>query len=278
MKNFIRLGDYSKSEIFEIFKLANSIGEGQYKNYLKDKTILLFFPSSSIRTRVTFEKGIHMLGGQSILFPSDALNKDEKIEDVIGYLNNWVDCVIVRHNEIKIIDEMARHSKVPIINAMTNINHPCEILSDLYGLSKLREDYLKAKYLFVGGKGNIGLAWEEASRVLGFSLEQSCPKGYEIENLKVEYDISKAIIDKDIILTDPIGKENLDDFKEHQVSKKLMNTANKGAILNPCPPFFRGQEVSEDVINSKYFVGYEFKKSLLEVQQAIIIYCMNNNE
>lgn len=86
------------------------------------------------------------------------------------------------------------------------------------------------------------------------------------------------IKDKDIILTDPIGKENLDDFKEHQVSKKLMNTANKGAILNPCPPFFRGQEVSEDVINSKYFVGYEFKKSLLEVQQAIIIYCMNNNE
>ena len=274
MKNLIRLSDYSKDEIFKIFDLSDCIKKGEYKNYLKNKTIILFFPESSIRTRVTFEKGIYMLGGQSILFSSSTLDKKEKTEDVIGYLNNWADCIIVRHNNIELMDEMAKYTKIPIINAMSKINHPCEILTDLYSISKLRKDYLQSRYLFVGARGNIGLAWKEASELLGFSLEQSCPKGYEMDNVKVEHDILKAIINKDIVLTDPLGEEQLEDFKEYQVSKELMSKANENAIFNPCPLFFRGEEVSEDVIDSDYFVGYEFKKSLLEIQQAIIIYNM----
>lgn len=277
MRNLIRLSEYSKNDIFKIFDLVDSIKKGNYKNYLKNKTIILFFPESSIRTRVTFEKGIHMLGGQSILFPNYALDKKEKIEDVIGYLNNWADCVVVRHNNIELMEEMVRYTKIPIINAMSSVNHPCEILSDLYSISKLRENYLECKYLFVGAKANIGLAWKEASELLGFSLEQSCSKGYEMDNIKVEHDILKAIINKDIVLTDPLGEEQIEDFKDYQITEELMSKANENAIFNPCPPFFRGEEVSEDVIDSKYFVGYEFKKSLLEVQQAVIIYSMESN-
>lgn len=277
MRNLIRLSEYSKSDIFKIFDLVDSIKKGEYKNYLKNKTIIVFFPESSIRTRVTLEKGIHMLGGQSILFPNYSLDKKEKIEDVIGYLNNWADCVVVRHNNIELMEEMARYTKIPIINAMSSVNHPCEILSDLYSISKLRENYFESEYLFVGAKANIGLAWKEASELLGFSLEQSCPKGYEMDNIKVEHDILKAIINKDIVLTDPLGEEQIEDFKDYQVTKELMSKANENAIFNPCPPFFRGEEVSEDVIDSKYFVGYEFKKSLLEVQQAIIVYNMESN-
>lgn len=277
MRNLIRLSEYSKSDIFKIFDLVDSIKKGEYKNYLKNKTIIVFFPESSIRTRVTLEKGIHMLGGQSILFPNYSLDKKEKIEDVIGYLNNWADCVVVRHNNIELMEEMARYTKIPIINAMSSVNHPCEILSDLYSISKLRENYFESEYLFVGAKANIGLAWKEASELLGFSLEQSCPKGYEMDNIKVEHDILKAIINKDIVLTDPLGEEQIEDFKDYQVTKELMSKANENAIFNPCPPFFRGEEVSEDVIDSKYFVGYEFKKSLLEVQQAVIIYNMESN-
>ena len=175
------------------------------------------------------------------------------------------------------MEEMARYTKIPIINAMSSVNHPCEILSDLYSISKLRENYFESEYLFVGAKANIGLAWKEASELLGFSLEQSCPKGYEMDNIKVEHDILKAIINKDIVLTDPLGEEQIEDFKDYQVTKELMSKANENAIFNPCPPFFRGEEVSEDVIDSKYFVGYEFKKSLLEVQQAVIIYNMESN-
>lgn len=276
MRNLIRINDYSKDEVYEIFKIAEEIKNGKYTDFLKGKSIVMFFPGSSIRTRVTYEKGIYLLGGQSVLFPSDTLDKKENIKDVVGYLNNWADCIIVRHSNIELIEKMARSSAVPIINAMTSVNHPCEILTDLYSLSKIRDDYLNSKYLFVGAKGNIGMAWKEASDLFGFELTQSCPVGYEINGVNVEHNLREAIIGKDIVLTDPINKDILKDFVNHQITKSLMDTANPSALLNPCPPFYRGEEVSADVIDSHYFVGYEFKKHLLEVQQAIIIYSLNN--
>lgn len=276
MKNLIRFNDYNKSDILNIFDIVEKIRQGEYKNFLLHKTVVLFFPPSSIRTRITFEKGIYLLGGQSILFPSETLEKNERIEDVVGYLNNWADAIIVRHNKIELIDEIAKYSKIPIINAMTKVNHPCEVLSDLYALSKMRSDYLEAHYLFVGAKGNIGLAWKEASALLGFPLTQSCPVGYEMDNTIIEHNICHAIKNKDIVLTDSLSVEQLQDFKNYQISSELMQTANNNALLNPCPPFYRGEEVSSEVINTPYFVGYEFKKFLLEVQQAIIIFNMLN--
>lgn len=274
MKSFIRLTDYRKEELTKIFELADAIKKGEYQNSLDKKTIVLFFPSSSIRTRVTFEKGIHGLGGQAILFPNDVLDKKESIKDVMGYLNNWVDCIIVRHSNIELISEMKLYSEVPIINAMTNVNHPCEVLSDLYALSQLRENIFKLNYVFVGPSGNIGKAWVEASKVFGFNLIQSCPHGYEIEDVNVEYNINYAMKNGDIILTDSLSKEMLEDFKSYQVTKELMLQANEKALLNPCPPFFRGEEVSENVIDSDFFVGYDFKKALLPIQQAIILQCI----
>lgn len=109
MKNLIRLNDYTPREISEIFNLADEIKQGKYANYLKGKTVVLFFPNSSIRTRVTFEKGIHMLGGQSILFPNDALDKKEGIKDVVGYLNNWANCIVVRHSDILLGTNLKKH-------------------------------------------------------------------------------------------------------------------------------------------------------------------------
>lgn len=274
MKHFLRITEYEREDIFRIFQLTDQIRSDKYKEVLKGKTIVLFFPSTSIRTRVTFEKGIHMLGGQSILFPSDTLNKKEEIKDVIGYLNNWADCIIIRHSDINLIKEAARYSKVPVINAMTDINHPCEIISDLYSLSRLRKNYLNLNYTFVGANGNIGKAWAEAAKVLSLKLKQCCQKGYEIEEIPVVYDIKQAVKNSDVVLTDSIPSDNLSDFKEYQVSKALMDMANKDAILNPCPPFTRGEEVTADVIDSEYFVGYAFKEALIYVQQAIILFCM----
>ena len=122
MSNLIRLTDYTKEDIFEIFNIADEINDGKYKNILSGKSVVLFFPNSSIRTRVTFEKGIHLLGGQPILFPTETLNKREDLRDVCGYLNNWADMIIVRHKDIKLIEKLAKYSKVPVINAMTDIN------------------------------------------------------------------------------------------------------------------------------------------------------------
>lgn len=278
MKNLIRLTDYTVKEIFDIFQIADEIRqERRYHDSLKGKSVVLFFPASSIRTRVTFEKGIYLLGGQPILFPADALDKKEDLRDVCGYLNNWADMLIVRHKDISVMERMAQYLEVPVINAMTDGNHPCEMLADMYALSKIREDFTKDKYLFCGPKGNIGLAWKEASEVMGFELSQCCAEGYEMEGVQVYHNIKEAVVGKDIVCTDSLPAAVLEDFEPFHVTKAIMDMANEGALLNPCPPFYRGEEVSADVIDSKYFVGYEFKKYLLEVQQAIMIYCLNQS-
>ena len=234
MKSFIRLTDFSKQELLEIFKIADSME--QYEDFLKGKTVVMFFPTSSIRTRVTFEKGIYLLGGQVILFDPTVLDKKEDIIDVCGYLNNWADVVV----------------------------------------AKIRSDYLQDKYLFVGADGNIGRAWKEASKAFNLSLSQCCPEKYRMTDVPYYSELQDAVLGKDIICTDSIPSSVSQDFKSCQITSKIMALANKDAVLNPCPPFFRGEEVSEDVIDSKYFVGYGFKKSLLVVQQAIMVYCMTH--
>ena len=145
MKNFIRLTDYTPEDIYEIFTLTDEISEGKYADFLKGKSVVLFFPNSSIRTRVTFEEGIYLLGGQPILFPLETLDKKEDHKDVFGYLNNWADLVIVRHKDISLIETISQYSKVPVINAMTDVNHPCEMISDMYALSKIRKNFTKDK-------------------------------------------------------------------------------------------------------------------------------------
>lgn len=276
MKKLISLTDLRSNEIYEIFHIADEINTGKYHNFLNEKSAILFFPASSIRTRVTFEKGICLLGGQPILFPNDALDKKEDLRDVCGYLNNWADIIILRHKDIKLLEKFASYSKVPVINAMTDSNHPCEILTDMYSLSKIRDNFINDKYLFCGKSGNIGLAWKEASAVMGFDLSQCCGYGYEMDDVRIYHDIKTAVKGKDIICTDSLPADVLNDFKDCQVTKEVMDMANKNAVLNPCPPFYRGEEVSDDVIQSEYFVGYEFKKNLLAVQQAVMIWCMLN--
>lgn len=276
MKNLLRLTDLQASDIYEIFHIVDDINAGKYDGFLREKSVALFFPAASIRTRVTFEKGIWLFGGQPIPFPGDALDKREVTRDVFGYLNNWADLVIIRHKDIRLLEEAAKYADVPIINAMTDVNHPCEILSDLYSLSKSREDFIHDQYLFCGKNGNIGLAWKEASEVLGFELSQCCGAGYEMDGVQVFHEIETAVRGKDIICTDSLTTEELDDFKGCQVTREVMDMANKNAVLNPCPPFYRGEEVSADAIESEYFVGYAFKKNLLVVQQAVMVWCLKN--
>lgn len=274
MKYLLRLTDLQSDDVYEIFHLADEISAGKFSDALVGKSALLFFPASSIRTRVTFEKGIYQMGGQAILFPSEALDKKEEVRDVCGYLNNWADLLIVRHGDIHLMEKLTEISKIPIINAMSECNHPCEILADLYALSKMRDNFIHDNYLFCGKKGNIGLAWKEASQVMGFHLSQCCGAGYEMEDIPVFYDIKDAVKGQDIVCTDSLPSDALSDFGNCQVTKEVMDMANENAVLNPCPPFYRGEEVSDDVISSKYFVGYAFKKSLLVVQQAVMLWCL----
>lgn len=278
MRSLIRLTDCSEQDVYRIFRLADEMREGKHRNLLTGKSAVMFFPASSIRTRVTFEKGVHLLGGQPILFPSDALDKKEDIRDVCGYLANWADLVVVRHRDIGLVSRMAELLPVPVINAMTDVNHPCEILADLYALSRLRRDFRQDRYLFVGARGNIGLAWQEAAKVMGLDLTQCCPPGYELPGLTVHRAIDEAVRGKDVICTDALPSGAAADFRDCQVTLTAMAQANDGAVLNPCPPFCRDEEVSAEVIDSPYFVGYGFKEHLLAVQQAIVAWCLEGGD
>lgn len=196
---------------------------------------------------------------------------------MIGYLENRVDAAVICHSDIQIVKDMAENAKLLVINAMTSENHPCEILTDMYALSKVYGDFEYKKFLFLGAKGNIGNSWKATSELMGFELEQCCPTGYELENIISYTNIEYAILEKDIICTDSIPDKVKEDFREYQITLQHMQKANSGAVLNPCPPCFRGEEASEYVINSNYFVGYGFKKHLLTVQQAILCYLLDKN-
>jgi len=277
--DFLRIEDLSLNDINHVFDMADKLKEND-KLLLNGKTFVLFFPESSIRTRLSFEKGIKSLGGECILFPPSTLDKREALVDVVNYIKNWADGIVVRHKNYDIVSELAASSDLPIVNAMTSKNHPCEILSDLYSLSRLRDDYTDLTYTFVGSEGNIVNSWVSAANVFNLKLNHVSYEEYRIKADSETYSfltsLEEALKNTDVVLTDPLPKvlRNKEYYDKYQITEESMTLCNDNALLNPCPPFFRGEEVSEDVINSDYFVGYEFKKNLIYVQQAIILYCL----
>lgn len=277
MMNYIRLNDFTSQDIRAIYEISDDINS--YKNQFQGKTFVLFFPESSIRTRLSFEKGINDLGGQCILFPPSTLDKREALKDVMAYIENWADAVIVRHKDIKVIEALAANSSIPVINAMTSENHPCEITSDIYGIEKLKGPINRLKVCLVGANNNISRSYATAAQVFGFKLHHT---SYGDERIKADDEhyefvenLDTALEDADVVLTDSLPSRLKTSYylRDYQITKDKMALTNDG-ILNPCPPFFRGEEVSADVIDSDYFVGHQFKKDLLKVQQAIIIKCL----
>ncbi|AZN41347.1 ornithine carbamoyltransferase [Paenibacillus albus] len=282
--HLLNLRELSEKQMLDIFELADElIGQpSKYSRALTGKTFVLFFPESSLRTRITFEKGIKELGGECILFPPETLEKKEKLSDVIHYLENWVDGVIVRHPDFAKIQQLADQSSLPILNAMTSENHPCEILSDLYAISRQVDNFRELVYTFVGPAGNICRSWADAAAVMNLNFNHVCAAGHELggpsPNYSFHVELEDALTRSDVVLTDSLPKAFLTDeyISKYQITLDRMRIAKPKAILNPCPPFFRGEAVSEDAISSDYFVGYSFKKNLIHVQQAIVLYSLWN--
>lgn len=280
LMNLLSINELSEQQVIEIFYLSRKLKRQDNSDVLKGKTFILFFPETSLRTRITFEKGIKDLGGETILFPPESLDKREELEDVIQYISNWADGIIVRHTDYTKVQELSRYTSIPIINAMTSVNHPCEILSDLFSISERNSDYRELVYTFVGSKGNISSSWKSIAELMDLKFNQVCLKGFELgpdtKNYKFHTELEPILSVSNIVLTDslPSDLKTENYINKYQVTLERMKLANRDAILNPCPPFFRNEEVSSDVISSEYFVGYEFKKNLLFVQQAIILFCL----
>ncbi|MCM1991845.1 ornithine carbamoyltransferase [Oceanirhabdus seepicola] len=291
MRHLISLRDMERAEIDELMKFAYSVKErqrmGEEFKPLKGKTVITSFPSTSLRTRISFETGIFQLGANAINMEIDFEAK-EPLEDKVGYLNCWIDYLVIRYKKEKIIREISDKVEFHVVNAMSRKSHPCEILSDLMTLNEMKGRLEDQKIVFVGEGANISNTWFEAAAKLDLNLTQICPTGYEISNELFRYardnskgeivvtnDFEKGIKKADIILTDgwPLsenGKSVPEIFLPYQLTLDKLKSCNAGYIVNPCPPFTRGKEVSEEIINSDRFIGYKGKENLLHMQKAIL--------
>ncbi|MNW54086.1 Ornithine carbamoyltransferase [compost metagenome] len=278
--HFLEIKELTERQVIDIFNLASRLKHNDNRTLLSGRTFVLFFPETSLRTRITFEKGIKDLGGECVLFPPETLDKRESLQDVAKYLSNWSNGIIIRHPDFSKVEELSTHSSVPVINAMTSENHPCEIIADLFSIRERRDNYRDLVYTFVGPAGNISRSWMEIAKVMNLKLRHVCEQGNELgppdANYSFTTELDSALNGSDVVLTDslPSTYRNEEYISKYQISLDKMQLTNQEALLNPCPPFFRNEEVSEDVIQSDYFAGYEFKKNLIYVHQAIILHCL----
>ncbi len=237
-----------------------------------DGAAVLFFPPASLRTRVSFERGAAELGLQPITLPPEALDTGEDLVDIAGYAALWASIAVVRHRDIAVLERLASANALPVVNAMTDVNHPCEVLSDLYALSQER-DLFSLRYLFVGADGNIGRAWWEAARAFGLEMQQCCPPDLRIAGMPWVGDLGTAIRSADVVITDGPGNHG-DALAPFQITSTLLDSAPEGVRFSPCPPFIRGREVSAGAIEHPAFAGYGFKRFLKPVQQAVMAWAL----
>jgi ornithine carbamoyltransferase len=270
MRHLLRLSDWSVADLRSLFAVADRYRSGEGERL--EGAAVLFFPPSSLRTRVSFERGASLMGLQPITFPPETLNKDEDLVDVVGYLASWARLVVARYPDIAVLDGMAGADALPVINAMTDVNHPCEVLSDLYALSQ-DADPVRLRYVFVGADGNIGRAWWEAAQAFGLDILQTCPEHLRIPGMPWDGDLGKAVATADVIITDGPGA-HATALAPYQITGDVLRRAPRGVRLAPCPPFVRGREVSADAIDHPAFVGYRFKQSLMPVQQAVMLWAL----
>ncbi|AVL97138.1 ornithine carbamoyltransferase [Microbacterium sp. str. 'China'] len=266
VRHLLSLTELTGDDMREIFARAARIEAGTLAR--RDGAAALFFPSSSLRTRVSFERGAAEMGLQPIVFPPEALDTVEDAVDIVGYLSAWVELLVVRHADFHVLRELAAPGILPVVNAMTNANHPCEVLSDLFALSR-ETDVRSLRVLVVGPDGNIARAWEEAHRAFGIDVVQACPEEVRTPALPWKEDLSDAVQEADVIITDGPG-EHTAAMAPYRITADLLDSAPDGVRFAPCPPFVRGREVSVAAANHPAFVGYEFKRHLKSVQQAIM--------
>lgn len=291
LKDLVSIKDLTSDEITYLLDFADEIKQkhknGEEYKPLKDKTVITAFPATSLRTRISFETGIFQLGANSINMEINFEAK-EPLEDKVGYLNCWVDYLVIRYPKQEIIRAISKKASFSVINAMSKQSHPCEILSDLQTIRERRGNLKNLKFVFVGEGANISNTWFEAAAKLDLNLTQVCPKGYEVNDELFQYtkkeskgeinitnNIEEGLKSADIILTDgwPVSKENYEEYKKfipYQIDIDKLKYANKDCIVNPCPPFTRGNEVTDDIIKSDHFIGYNAKENLLHMQKAIL--------
>jgi len=297
-KHFLQCKDFTQDEYAYVFLRTRWIKE-RFKRYelyqpLRDRTLAMVFEKSSTRTRVSFEAGMNQLGGIAInLNRGDTqLSRGEPIEDVARVISRMVDVVMIRTFEQSIIDRFAAHSRVPVINGLTNEYHPCQILADIYTYIEHRGSIAGKTVAWVGDSNNVCSTWLQMAAILDFKVHVSTPPGYEIERVGAGTgsgagtyyesfaDPMDACRGADLVTTDvwtSMGFEAENEvrkraFADWCVDADMMAQAKPDALFMHCLPVHRGEEVTADVIDGPQSVVWDEAENRLHAQKALLEY------
>ena len=295
-KHFLQFKDFSLDEFFWLFERTRWIKE-RFKRYelyqpLRDRTLAMVFEKASTRTRVSFEAGMNQLGGIAInLNRGDTqLSRGEPIEDLARVISRMVDVVMIRTFEQSIIERFAAHSRVPVINGLTNEYHPCQILADIYTYIEQRGSIAGKTVAWIGDSNNVCYTWLQAAEILDFTVHLSSPPGYEVDaaraavrdvrRYKTFTDPMEACRAVDLVTTDvwtSMGFEAENDarrraFEDWQVDAAMMREARHDALFMHCLPAHRGEEVAAEVIDGPQSVVWDEAENRLHAQKALLEY------
>jgi ornithine carbamoyltransferase len=295
-RDFLAIPDFSAPELLALFDLAERMRRREYtKTPLAGKTLAMIFMKASTRTRVSFEVGTYQLGGHALfLSPRDVqLGRGEPIADTARVLSRYVDGIMIRTFAHQDVEELARFADVPVINGLTDLLHPCQILADLLTVRQHLGGYEGKKVAWIGDGNNMANSWINAAYRLGFELAIACPEGYEpadhlLERAKghakitVTRDPKEAIAGAHVVNTDvwaSMGQEDEQkkrerDFAGYTVNKSMMERASKDAIFLHCLPAHRGEEVTADVIDGPQSRVWDEAENRLHIQKAIMAVLM----
>jgi ornithine carbamoyltransferase len=293
--NFDGLG---REEMEGIFKLARELKSKQQRGIvhplLAHKSLAMIFEKPSLRTRVTFEAGMIQLGGHAIfLGPNEIqLGVRETPADCARSLSRWVDLITVRTFSQRTLEEIARSASVPVINALTDESHPCQVLADCLTLIEHKGKLDGLKVVFVGDGNNMVNSWMEAAAILPLSFALACPAGYEpnpdIEQrarragarITITHSVKEAVSEADVVYTDvwtSMGQEEELErrarvFRRFQVNSQALAMAKKDALVMHCLPAHRGQEITDDVLEGPQSVVFDQAENRLHVQKALMVW------
>ncbi|MBS1217539.1 MAG: ornithine carbamoyltransferase [Proteobacteria bacterium] len=294
LRHYLQFKDFSAEEYGYVFNRARWIKD-RFKRYepylpLHDRTLAMIFEKQSTRTRVSFEAGMLQMGGSVINLTSSEtqISRGEPIEDVARVITRMVDLVMIRTFEQAIIDRFAAHSRVPVINGLTNEYHPCQILADIFTFIEHRGSIRGKTVAWIGDSNNVCNTWLQAAEVLDFNIHVSTPPGYEVEPERAglygtdHYEEFKdpmdAVRDADLVTTDVwtsmgFEAENEDrkrDFEDWCVDAEMMRAAGKDSLFMHCLPAHRGEEVTAEVIDGPHSVVWDEAENRLHAQKALM--------
>jgi ornithine carbamoyltransferase len=288
VRHFLQFKDFSLAELEHVFARTRWIKDKfkRYERYwpLEDRTLAMIFEKPSTRTRMSFEAGMHQLGGAAIyLYTRDSqLGRGESVEDAAQVISRMCDVIMVRTFEQDIIQRFAGSSRVPVINGLTNEYHPCQILADVYTYVEQRGAIRGRTVAWIGDSNNVCSTWVQAAEIFDFKLNVSTPPGYELEektpHVETFADPMKAARGADLVTTDvwtsmgfeSENEERKRDFQDWMVDPEMMRAAKKDALFMHCLPAHRGEEVAAEVIDGPQSVVWDEAENRLHTQKALL--------